>query len=172
MILTEKLLWTARRKYQFLFGCATLTSALSIFCLQADYFTRPHVPDFDFIRSASLAIRLHIAAALFALMLGSIQLAMPKGGMRHKIFGWFWIALMMFVAISSLFVTGVNNGYSPVHILTVLTIVGLPIGVLSARQRNWKRHAAVMRAVFAIGLVAGGIFNFMPGRLVWRVVFG
>ena len=158
-------------KTRLAIGLLTVVSAMLIFGLQAQSFMRPHAPAMSLFGQAPLVVRLHASAALLALLAGALQLALPKGGARHRILGWMWAIVMLAVASSSLLIAS-RNGYSAVHVLTVLTFVGIPIGVLSARQRNWSRHAKVMKAVFAIGLVAGGLFNFMPGRLMWEMVFG
>ena len=39
--------------------------------------------------------------AIIAVILGSIQFSMKKGGPIHKLLGRTWVGIMMFVAISS-----------------------------------------------------------------------
>jgi uncharacterized membrane protein len=51
---------------------------------------------------AAPAIPMHAFAAMAAFALGLVQFASPKGTLPHRTVGWIWVALMLVVAISSL----------------------------------------------------------------------
>lgn len=53
---------------------------------------------------APLVIQIHAFAAITAFAVGVVQLAAPKGTIPHRLTGWSWAALMLTVAISSLFI--------------------------------------------------------------------
>ncbi|GLS46668.1 hypothetical protein [Methylobacterium brachythecii] len=40
------------------------------------------------LADAGLVVQAHVVAALSALVLGAMQLALPKGTTRHRLLGW------------------------------------------------------------------------------------
>ena len=81
--------------------------------------------------------------------------------------------MMMTVAISSFFIHVINpKGFSLIHILSVVTIIVLPIAVYAARRHNVKLHSGMMTRTFLGALVVAGIFTLFPGRLMWQMFFG
>ena len=107
--------------------------------LEAMSGARLHSPRLALWAELTPAMQIHLIAALAAVVLGGALMVWRKGRRLHRAGGWIWAALMATVAVSSLFITGLNGGaWSLVHALTGLTIVMLPLGVLAAR-----RHAVV-----------------------------
>ena len=136
-------------------------------------FAHPHAPNLALLAHVSPVIIVHLVFALVAFLIGFIQLLGPKGTMTHRILGWTWVVMMMTVAISSFFIHALNpNGFSLIHILSVLVVCLLPIGVYAARRHNINLHSRIMRNTFLGGLVVAGIFTFFPGRLIWQMFFG
>jgi uncharacterized membrane protein len=119
-------------------------------------------------------IRIHAFAAIAAFAIGAVQLAAPKGTIPHRLIGWSWAALMMAVAISSLFIHILRmwGPWSPIHLLSILVLVTLPLAVLHARRQDVRRHRNAMTSLFIGALVIAGAFTFMPGRIMHAVVFG
>jgi uncharacterized membrane protein len=80
---------------------------------------------------ASIAIQAHAFAALVAFALGVVRLAAPKGTLPHRMVGWIWVALMAVVAASSAFVQGMRlwGPFSPIHLLSIFTLIVLPVAV-------------------------------------------
>jgi uncharacterized membrane protein len=103
-----------------------------------------------------------------------VILAAPKGTIPHRLIGWSWAALMMAVAISSLFIHILRMWglWSPIHLLSILVLVTLPLAVLHARRQDVRRHRNAMTSLFIGALVIAGAFTFMPGRIMHAVVFG
>lgn len=87
----------------------------------------------------------HLLAALVALPLGGYQLFRPtKGDPRHVLLGRVWVALMIWVALSSYWIRDIRDGqFSLLHILSTVTLVTL--GVLAARRGNIPAHKGNMR---------------------------
>lgn len=124
------------------------------------------------ILAAPAVVQLHTAAALLALLAVVAQFAGAKGGPRHRAMGWVFVLAMTITAGTSLWITGIFPGrYSPIHLLTGLTLVMLPLGVWYRRRGNLVGHRKTMIGLSA-GLVGAGLFTLLPGRILGRVVFG
>lgn len=123
--------------------------------------------------TAPLAVRLHAIPAVAAFALGLVQLAAPKGTLPHRAIGWIWIVLMSLVAISSFFIHTICTvgPFSIIHLLSIVTLVALPIGVWRARRRDIRAHRRTMQLLFLGALLIAGVFTFMPGRIMHDVVF-
>ncbi len=123
---------------------------------------------------AAPEIQIHAISAICAFFVGVFQLARPKGTTGHRIVGWTWVALMIVVAVSSLFVntTCTFGPFSAIHLLTLLTVVSLPVAVTAARRHNVRRHRNAMLFLFVGALVIAGGFTFVPGRIMHDIVFG
>ena len=123
---------------------------------------------------AEPVIRVHAFAAMGAFLLGCIQLLAPKGTLPHRVVGWTWVGLMLAVALSAFFIHQIRlwGAWSPIHLLAILTLVMLPLGVLRAHRHDVTAHRRTMLGLFLGGLVIAGIFTFVPGRIMYHVVFG
>lgn len=116
----------------------------------------------------------HALAAIAGLIVGLVQFAMPKGTLPHRVLGYVWVGLMLLVAASSLFIFKLRmiGPFSPIHLLSVLMLVGLYQAVRYARQGNIKAHRSTMLQLFGFGLIVAGGFTFLPGRTMHTVLFG
>jgi uncharacterized membrane protein len=86
-------------------------------------------------------VRVHAFFAMAALILGIVQLAAPKGTLPHRTLGYVWVAPMIVIGVSSFFVQALHPGhYSFIHIISIYTLVVLPIAVLHARRGRVQRH--------------------------------
>jgi uncharacterized membrane protein len=121
-----------------------------------------------------LVIGLHALAAMAALLLGISQLALRKGGLRHKTVGYAWMALMLAVAISSFFIQDIRllGPFSPIHLLSLLVLFNVPYAVWAARTGNIVAHRKAMTSLFWTALVGAGVFTLLPGRIMNQVIFG
>lgn len=116
----------------------------------------------------------HSIAAMLAVFLGGWQLFSEKGTRRHRIFGWAWVGLMIYVAGSSLFINELNfwRTLTPIHVLSAWTLISLAIAVFQARGGNIRQHRLWMLSLYVLALLLTGIFTLWPGRLLHQVVFG
>lgn len=134
---------------------------------------RPHAPDWSLLAAAPLAIKIHLTAALTALVIGSVLMTRVKGTGLHKTLGWTWVAAMGVTAVSSLFIRQLNPGhFSFIHLLSGWTIVGLPGAVYAIKRGKVASHRRAMTAMFTGGLLLAGLFAFIPGRLLWTLFLG
>ena len=119
-------------------------------------------------------IPIHAIMAMIAIILGGIQLSMKKGGTIHKLLGRIWVGLMLIVAITSFFIHEIKlwGAYSPIHLLSLWTIIILGVGVYYARVGNIKRHKQVMIATYFFALILTGFFTLMPGRVMHQILIG
>jgi uncharacterized membrane protein len=106
--------------------------------------------------------------------LGVAQLARVKGTRTHRALGYTWAGLMLFVALSSFFIHELRQwgNFSPIHLLSVFTLVMLPLGVYFARRHNVVGHRKTMLGLFFGALVIAGAFTLLPSRILGRMVFG
>ena len=124
--------------------------------------------------NAPAAIQIHAYAAVAAFVLGFVQLARVKGTTSHRALGYTWLGLMLVVALSSFWVHQLRlwGPWSPIHLLSILTLATLPLGVWYARRHIVRGHKLTMLGLFGGALVIAGLFTLAPGRIMYRVVFG
>jgi uncharacterized membrane protein len=123
---------------------------------------------------AAPAIPLHAFAAMAAFVLGLLQFASPKGTLPHRTVGWIWVALMLVVAISSLWIHQIRllGPFSPIHFLSIFTLVMLPLSVWKAHSHQVAAHRRIMISLFLGALLIAGLLTLLPGRIMHKVVFG
>ncbi|MET4208997.1 MULTISPECIES: DUF2306 domain-containing protein [Bradyrhizobium] len=123
---------------------------------------------------AAPAIPLHAFAAMAAFVLGLVQFAAPKGTLPHRTIGWIWVGLMAVVAASSFWIHQIRlvGPFSPIHLLSIFTLVMLPLAVWRAHTHRVADHRRIMIMTFVGALVIAGLFTLVPGRIMHRVIFG
>jgi len=89
----------------------------------------------DPLLSAPQPIPVHAIAALVAMVLGGLQLWGPKGTRNHRTLGYIWVGLMAIVAFSGFFIHVLKlvGPFSPIHLLSVLTLASLWYAIRAAR---------------------------------------
>jgi uncharacterized membrane protein len=124
--------------------------------------------------SAAPVIQVHAFAAMAAFTFGVVQLAAPKGTLPHRTVGWIWVVLMTTIAGSSFFIHQIRlwGPWSPIHLLSIFTLVSLPLAVLAAHRHRVSAHRRAMLSMFFGALVIAGAFTFLPGRIMYAVAFG
>lgn len=123
---------------------------------------------------AAPAIPLHAFAAMTAFALGLVQFAAPKGTLPHRTVGWIWVSLMLVVALSSFWINEIRlvGPFSPIHLLSIYTLVMVPLAVWKARNHDVVTHRKIMMYLFLGALLIAGLLTLLPGRVMHRVVFG
>jgi uncharacterized membrane protein len=119
-------------------------------------------------------VQVHAFAAMAAFVLGVMQLAAPKGTLPHRMIGWTWVLLMVLIAGSSFWIHDLRmlGPFSVIHLLSIFTLVMLPLAVMHARRHRVAQHRAAMISIFVGALVIAGLFTLLPGRVMHAVVFG
>lgn len=122
----------------------------------------------------TLAIRIHVAAALIAVLLTAVQFAGVKGSGLHRVMGYAWCGAMLVAAVSALFIYEIRiiGPFSPIHLLAVAVISGVYGIVKEARRHNVSAHKRAVYWLSGTALGIAGVLAFMPGRTMHAVVFG
>jgi uncharacterized membrane protein len=123
---------------------------------------------------APLQVQIHAVAALAALVLGALVLFRLKGTPLHKAMGRAWVVLMLVAAGSSIFINEIRliGPFSPIHIFSVVTFVGVAQGIIEIRRGNVRAHRAAMQGLYFFALIIAGAFTLLPGRRMHDVLFG
>lgn len=128
----------------------------------------------DPILSAPIAIQIHAFSATAAMLLGAAVLFRRKGTPLHKLMGRVWVALMLVVATSAIFINEIRliGPFSPIHIFVVMTYFGIWEGIREIRRGNIVAHQASMKSLYLGALLLTGAFTLLPGRRMHAVLFG
>ena len=117
-----------------------------------------------------LMIFTHILFAIGALFFGFYVLIRKKGTKQHKLFGWFWVFLMTYVALSSFWIKELNNGhFSWIHVLSIWTLFTLTSAIIAIKNKKVNLHKVLMVGNF-VGLSIAGIFTLLPGRFIPKIL--
>ena len=102
------------------------------------------------------------------------RLTSSKGISQHKVLGYIWVSLMMYVSISSFFISEIQlwGAYSPIHLLSAWTVLTLCTGVYFARVGNIKAHKLNMQLLYGLALILTGLFTLLPNRVMGQIFFG
>ena len=123
--------------------------------------------------AAPVAIQFHVAAALLAVVLAPVILMRRKGGAAHRFAGRIWVVAMASVALSSFVIHEVRwiGAWSPIHILSLVTLGSLVQSVRAARRGDILLHQKIMKRLSFFALLGAGVFTLLPGRLMHEVIF-
>ena len=123
---------------------------------------------------APLAVQVHVVAIFPAVPLGLWLLLATKGTTLHRNLGKLWVGLMATGALSSFFIREINvvAGFSPIHILSIITLYSLWHVVAHARAGRIQAHLQHVRGLFFMALIGAGAFTLLPGRRMNAVLFG
>jgi uncharacterized membrane protein len=124
------------------------------------------------VASPSAWLYFHVATAVPSIPLGAwVLLRRRKGDRLHKALGKLWAALMMAAALSSFGLTGMLGHIGPIHILSLMVIVGVPRAIVAAREGRIAGHVRGMTIMYGSTVLAG-LFAFLPGRMLGQWLFG
>lgn len=123
---------------------------------------------------APLQVQVHAVAAIAALLLGAMVLFRRRGTPLHKAMGRVWVVLMLIAAGSSIFINEIRliGPFSPIHIFSIMTFVGVAQGIREIRRGNVAAHRAAMQGLYFFALILAGTFTLLPGRRMHDVLFG
>ena len=129
------------------------------------------------IHAMPIAVALHVLTATTALLLGPLALGLRKGSTAHRGAGYVWLVAMLGAAVTSLFIRDFRlpnlAGYTPIHLITAVALVGMGLGLWHVTRGNIVRHRRAMRITYG-SLVAAAALSLLPHRLlggfVWQQV--
>ncbi len=130
--------------------------------------------DLTALTDAPIATQGHVGFALLALILGPIALFRKRRDLFHRVAGRVWVLAMLGLSLSSFFIHSIKiiGPFSPIHLLSVTTLIGLFYGFRAALQRNFVAHGRAMRSLYMQALIGAGIFTFLPGRRMNALIKG
>lgn len=115
----------------------------------------------------------HIATVIVALALTPVILLGRRGDRRHRTLGVIWVTAMLLTAALSLGIHLIDPGrFSLIHILSVWTLIQVPILWHSARTHRVVRHRRAVRGLVTGALLIAGFFTFPFDRLLGHWLFG
>lgn len=119
-----------------------------------------------------LFIWLHLSTIVAALALTPVMLLRPRGDRLHRRLGTIWVVAMFSTAVLSFGIrTNQWGGFSPIHILSVWTVIQVPVIWWSARQHRIERHRSAVRGMVFGALLIAGFFTFPFDRMLGRWLF-
>lgn len=124
--------------------------------------------------TAPLPIQIHAIAALLLIPLTITIFTIRRGSPLHKKLGWTWVIGMGAVALSSFWVHEIRlvGRFSPIHLLSILSLTTLVVAITAIRRRNVRRHRIAMLWLVWGALVGAGVFTLLPGRIMHDVLLG
>lgn len=118
-------------------------------------------------------IWVHLATILVATALMPVMLLRVRGDRRHRTIGKVWIAAMLATAITSLFIHVSGPGrFSVIHLLSLWTLVQVPLIWWTACHHNVARHRRAVHGMVIGALLVAGFFTFPFHRLLGTWLFG
>ena len=111
---------------------------------------------------------MHLGPLLIAIF------SIKRGSMAHKALGWTWVGAMALTAFSSFWIHEIRliGPFSPIHLLSILTLFSLVMNVRAARSRNIRAHQRGMKSLVFGALIVAGAFTFLPGRTQHQMFLG
>lgn len=114
----------------------------------------------------------HLVTIILALALTPVMLLRRRGDGLHRQLGWIWAASMVLTALVSFNIRVTNHGgFSIIHVLSVWTLLQVPLIVWSARTHNVVRHRRAVRGMVLGALLIAGFFTFPFNRMLGHWLF-
>ncbi len=114
----------------------------------------------------------HLATVLTVLALTPVMLMRSRGDRMHRMLGWIWVGSMFLTALLSFNIRLINQGdFSPIHILSIFTMIMAPLIVFRAKRGQIEKHRSAVRGMIIGALLIAGFFTFPVGRLLGTWLF-
>lgn len=121
----------------------------------------------------SSLVWLHLLTIVVSLALTPILLLQRRGGRRHRVLGYVWVAAMTLTAALSFGIRDSNHGgLSAIHILSAVTLTQAPMLAWHAHRHNVIAHRITVQWMVAGALLIAGFFTFPFGRMLGRWLLG
>lgn len=117
---------------------------------------------------ADLAIKLHVVVAVAGIAAGSTAFLARKGTPVHRQAGQWFAGAAVLTALTSFLIHEIRvwGLWSPIHLLSIFTLVMVWIGVSAIRAGQIKRHEGAMTFIFVSGFIVAAGFTLVPDRLL------
>jgi uncharacterized membrane protein len=125
-------------------------------------------------------IATHALAAGLAVPVGAVALLARPGGRIHKLIGarwhkrlgYTWALLMVTAALTGAFIRDFGlpniNGYTPIHLLVLVTLTSVPLAIWFAITKRFEAHRRTMLNTYWGACIVAGAFTLLPNRLLGR----
>ena len=117
----------------------------------------------------------HIFIVMIALGLGGVQMALPKGGRRHKALGYGWLTVMALLSLTGLMIQLEPGHVTLVHRISsgfaIANLLLTPLVIWSARTGRRRLHRGLTLGLFG-NMLFSGLMAFIPFRAIGLLVFG
>ncbi len=127
------------------------------------------------LAEAGIAVQLHVAGAVLAVLIGPFALYRRRRDRAHRMLGRVWIGVMLLLAFGSFLIPSTTlaliGPFGPIHIISAMVLWWLWQGVTAICRGDVKTHQLTMRALYWQSLGIAGTLSFMPGRTLNAVVF-
>ncbi|MCW3846592.1 DUF2306 domain-containing protein [Sphingomonas sp. LB-2] len=115
----------------------------------------------------------HLLTILLAAGLTPIQLLRRRGDSPHRLLGTVWVLAMIATAAFSFNIRELNHGgLSPIHLLSVITLVLVPFLWWAAKTHRVALHRRLVKGQVTGALLIAGFFTFQFDRLLGHWLFG
>ena len=115
----------------------------------------------------------HLLTMIVTLTLTPVMLFRRRGDKVHRRLGTIWVVAMIATALVSFGIRGANHGgFSFIHLLSIWTLIQVPVIWWSARHHRIVRHRASVRGMVTGALLIAGFFTFPFDRMLGRFLFG
>lgn len=125
-------------------------------------------------------IATHALAAGLAVPVGAVALLARPGGRIHNLIGarwhkrlgYTWALLMVTAALTGAFIRDFGlpniNGYTPIHLLVLVTLTSVPLAIWFAITKRFEAHRRTMLNTYWGACIVAGAFTLLPSRLIGR----
>jgi uncharacterized membrane protein len=124
------------------------------------------------------AVQIHVVALVLAWLVGTWQFFVSRrGGTTHRMLGRVFIALMLTVALVSLFIHlraphSAFFGFSLLHLYVPLILALCALAIYGARTHRIRVHRFAVIAMYFGSLVFTGLIQiFIAGGITHRIFF-
>lgn len=125
------------------------------------------------IIAAPVAVQIHLATVLVALVLTFVLLPLKKGTALHKLLGRIWAVCMLTTALVTFAINSFDSplGFSFIHLFSIVVLISVPYAIFAVRRGKVGAHKKAMLGVVFGGIGIAGAFTLTPDRLIWEVLF-
>jgi uncharacterized membrane protein len=127
---------------------------------------------------ASLAVQIHVVTVVPTFVIGTYQIFFSKKGEPfHRALGYAYLTLLTITCIDAMFIHEIMPkswfyGFSPLHVLVLLTLACVVSALRAARAHNIPRHRSAVLGSYIGGLLVATSLLLLPGRIMHAVFFG